>query len=73
MLPDFCRNAFRHKELRTKAAKCQEINHYLRSQRDTVRKQPYALDFLERRSHFHESPSAESGEGICLVRQVLGM
>lgn len=31
-----CRNAFRHKELAA------EINHYLRSQRETVRKQPYA-------------------------------
>lgn len=60
MLPDSCRNAFRHKELRAKAAKCQEINLYLRSQRNTVRKQPCTHCFLwltprrpDWRNHFH--------------------
>lgn len=39
MLPDSRRNVCGHKELRAKAAKCQEINHYLQSQH--VRQQPY--------------------------------
>lgn len=39
MLPDSRRNVCGHKELRAKATKCQEINHYLRSQH--VRKQLY--------------------------------
>lgn len=39
LLYDSHRNVFGLKELRAKATKCQEINHYLQSQR--VRKQPY--------------------------------
>lgn len=75
MLPDSRCNVFRHKELRAKATKCQEINHYLQSQR--VRKQPYrptvsvADSQTDEFKELHLHGFEQSEENILLARKVI--